>query len=111
MRDLETSAIVIQKWVRGWLVRRDHVDFFKKIKYRKFIIREIINFEKTYITKISLLINELKKPLLEQSIVNIDIVDQLFSNIDEILDLHVSIHNTLTATQPPIQIGLIYLKL
>ncbi|EGG13506.1 RhoGEF domain-containing protein [Cavenderia fasciculata] len=110
----QKAAIIIQKYVRGWLVRIHYADFFKKIKYRKFIIKEIINFEKTYISKLTMLIDHLKTPLLDnhyRSMISLDKVNQLFSNIDEILHLHKSILETFTSSQPPYLVGKIYIDI
>ncbi|EFA83098.1 RhoGEF domain-containing protein [Heterostelium album PN500] len=85
----------------------------RKIKYRKFIIREIINFEQTYINKLNLLVENLKKPLIEdefyRGIISIDKVNQLFSNIEEILELHRKILSTFSKP-PPHLIGKIYIE-
>ncbi|EGC31953.1 hypothetical protein DICPUDRAFT_82194 [Dictyostelium purpureum] len=98
--EIENSVIIIQKWVRGWLVRRQHIDFFKKIKIRKFVINEIIGTEKNYISKINHLLEHLKKPLLENSSYSKEIIYGIFSNIDEIRDLHIDIYNRLIEAKP-----------
>ncbi|GAM28564.1 hypothetical protein SAMD00019534_117400 [Acytostelium subglobosum LB1] len=106
------AAVTIQRVVRGWLVRRSHTEFFRKIKYRKYIIREIINFENTYIKKLSLLIEQLKKPLLKhyyRKIITVDKVNQLFANIEDILQLHIKLVSMFDKP-PPCLIGSIYME-
>ncbi|KAM9959100.1 hypothetical protein ACTFIR_000154 [Dictyostelium discoideum] len=96
----EKSIVIIQKWVRGWLVRKQHLEFFKKIKIRKFVINEIIGFEKTYISKITYLLENLKIPLLQNTNISHDKVNNIFSNIEEIRELHITIYNKLIETKP-----------
>ncbi|KYQ93455.1 RhoGEF domain-containing protein [Tieghemostelium lacteum] len=112
----EKAALIIQCCYRGWVVRRAHKDFFRKIHYRKFIIKEIISFEKQYMEKINSILVNVKQPLITdidryKKFLTVEKVNLIFSNLDEILGLHQDIFEVLTTSNTAISIGRIYLEM
>ena len=60
--------------------------FNKNGKYRLNVIKELINTEKGYINDLTLIIDKVKKPLVEKQIINTPVLEkQVFSNLEEIV--------------------------
>uniref|UniRef100_A0AC34QHJ7 Rho guanine nucleotide exchange factor 12 n=1 Tax=Panagrolaimus sp. JU765 TaxID=591449 RepID=A0AC34QHJ7_9BILA len=69
-----------------------------KEKKKQEVINELFHTERTHVRNLKIIFQVFYKPLLMRQIVNSDIIKLVFSNLDEILDIHTEIKNKMKAS-------------
>ncbi|KAJ6240236.1 hypothetical protein M0813_24579 [Anaeramoeba flamelloides] len=92
METQNNAIITIQKIIRGYNFRKKLLTAkYKKQKMKKNFLKETLQTERTYFNQLDSIVKDFLHPLLEKQIVSEQTSQTIFSNVQLLRDLHLSL--------------------